>query len=457
MKIHEITKQIKDARQKKEFEILSGLLSIKKETSKQIEIVFFKEHKDKFLEYAQKYKISHGFDKSQHFFLEFVFKNKKIRIRTTGKDPFNVKNSNSLGKELANAAEIATIQSLTNDIKTPSDTKQKIFIENPQLFEAWKNTFIQTKKAVIKIAGKIEHFDIIHDATDKSNFSKLISEIVRKGKPYITSKDSWCPADIFLIKKTSRALFEKELSNILDVFDGKNLLINVNQLILKYYNENVFYPISLKQITANEPKISYENSKQQNVPTYDIGISNLTCDLSMDTKEIGNFAFINNATNGIIRMQVRGFPHGYTTAQMEITSDGSKTGGRIGKVPTNIIDSCMAEYNDNRISSIKYFGTTPFGGFDDKKIKEVYSWFETVEKFKFVKIIKKISFEEFKDLVAKAQYDNDIAAKLAIKIQGLKILRFFALNNKDISKILTKLINGGKKIGEYNAFFIKIY
>ena len=66
-------------------------------------------------------------------------------------------------------------------------------------------------------------------------------------------------------------------------------------------------------------------------------------------------------------MQVRGFPHGYGTAQTEITSDGTPTGGRLGKIPTKVVDSVMGQYKDERISSIRYFGSSPFESFDKNK------------------------------------------------------------------------------------------
>jgi len=46
---------------------------------------------------------------------------------------------------------------------------------------------------------------------------------------------------------------------------------------------------------------------------------------------------------------------------------------------------------------------------------------------------------------------------MCMKIQGLKIMHFFIKNEKNLSGIMNKMINGAKKISDANGFFIKIY
>jgi hypothetical protein len=114
---------------------------------------------------------------------------------------------NTLGKALADAGELATVMSLRKDIKTAKDTGQSIFENNPEAFADWYNTFQLTKPAVIKIVGSLNNYDIIHDATDKSDFTSTITSFLSKAK--ISKKDSWNPADIYIIKKDKR----KEITN----------------------------------------------------------------------------------------------------------------------------------------------------------------------------------------------------------------------------------------------------
>ena len=232
-----------------------------------------------------------------------------------------------------------------------------------------------------------------------------------------------------------------------------------NDKIYKLYDKKIMYTISLKQITAPKARIEKNNKPGTVVAAnYNIEIAKFNCNLTTEGKEIGLFTFNNTTTKKQISMQVRGFPHGYGTAQTEITSDGTPTGGRLGKVSTKVVDNVMGLYNDARISSIRYFGTPePFSDFDENKCKEVYRMYETVIKEPKVKNEKNISYKEFKKLIEVAKSKRSIAENMVMKIQGLKIMHFFVKNKKDLSTIMNKMINGAKKINPNNGFFIKIY
>jgi len=365
---------------------------------------------------------------------------------------------NALGKKLADAGELATVASLRKDIKTPKDTGQQLFIDNPDAYIAWLPTFKNTRPAVKKIVGSLSGFDILHDATDKSDFAKAITAFTKKAK---IAKDSWNPADIFIVNKSKKSAISKELQNLVDTYEIKDGLIPMfNNKLYSYYKKKTLYPISLKQLVNDNPSVDYANEPGKiKIAAYNIEIAKFNCNLSEEGKEIGLFTFKNTDTSKQISLQVRGFPHGYGTAQTEITSDGTPSGGRLGKISTAILDRIMAEYDDERISSIAYFGRTPevFGTFDKARLKEVYGWYKTVIKHKNVKDQNQLTKGEFDDLVAKAQNDYDVAQNLCMKIQGLKIMYFFITNEKDISNIMNKMINGAKKISVDNGFFIKIY
>ena len=364
---------------------------------------------------------------------------------------------NALGKALADAGELATVMSLRKDIKTAKDTKQSIFQNNPDAFSDWYDTFQLTRPAVKKVVGSLSNFDIIHDATDTSDFTTTINNFVKKAR--ISKKDSWNPADVFIVSKNGRAKITRDLKKIVDNYDVKDGLVSMfNDKMYKLYKKRILFPISLKQIISEKANIDYTNIPgQTKVADYDIEIAKFNCNLSAEGKEIGLFTFINNDTNKQINMQVRGFPHGYGTAQTEITSDGTPTGGRLGKVSTKVVDDVMGQYNDERISSIRYFGTRPFENINEAKCKEIYDMYETVIKDTKVKNEEKISYKEFKKLIEVAKRNRRLAENMVMKIQGLKIMHFFIKNKKDVSTIMNKMINGAKKISPDNGFFIKIY
>ena len=398
---------------------------------------------------------------NKHAFIFNYDKNAYFRFVDIDKAPFSGmggKSRNTLGKALADAGELATVMSLQKDIKTAKDTKQSIFVNNPEAFSDWYNTFQLTKPAVKKIVGTINSYDIIHDATDKSDFTKTITSFLKKAK--IGNSNSWNPADIYVIKKSKRVNIIKEMKEIVETYDISDGLVNMfNNKLYKLYTDGLLYPISLKQIISEKANVDYTNVPGAiKVANYDIQIAKFNCNLDIKGKEIGLFTFLNKDTKKQINLQVRGFPHSYGVAQTEITSDGTPSGGRLGKIPTKVVDSVMSQYKDARINSIRYFGTPkPFESFDKDKIKETYKMYETVIKESKVSNQKSLRYDEYVNIINLAKSNMDVAKTMAMKIQGLKIMHFFVKNKKDLSGIMNKMINGAKKISDSNGFFIKLY
>jgi len=250
---------------------------------------------------------------------------------------------NALGKKLADAGELATVMSLRKDIGNAKDTGQSIFKDNPDAFADWYNTFQYTRPAVKKIVGSLNNFDIIHDATDKSNFGTTIKAFLNKAN--ISKQDSWNPADVYIISKNARVKIINDFKKIIDTYSVSDGLINMfNDKLYKLYKKKVLYPISLKQLISEKANVDFTNVPgQTKVSDYDIEIAKFNCNLTPEGKEIGLFTFNNKDTKKQINLQVRGFPHGYGTAQTEITSDGTPTGGRLGKIPTKVVDSVMSQ------------------------------------------------------------------------------------------------------------------
>ena len=250
------------------------------------------------------------------------------------------------------------------------------------------------------------------------------------------------------------------MKKIIDTYDTSDGLVNMfNDKLYKLYTSKQMYPISLKQIISEKANIDYTNKPGTvKVANFNIEIAKFNCNLTTEGKEIGLFTFTNKDTRKQINLQVRGFPHGYGTAQTEITSDGTPTGGRLGKIPTKVVDSVMSQYKDARINSIRYFGAgKPFSDFDESKCKETYKMYQTVIKNSKVNNEKKLSYEDFEKSIKIAKKDMDVAENMVMKIQGLKIMNFFITNEKDLSAIMNKMINGAKKVSDTNGFFIKIY
>ena len=385
---------------------------------------------------------------------------KSFRFIDIDKAPFSGMGGtsrNALGKQLSDAGELATVMSLRKDIKNARDTGQSLFVNNPEAFADWLITFKYTPQAVKKIVGNIINFDIIHDATDRSDFTNVVTSFLRKAK---LSKDSWNPADIYIINKSARQKVTNDLKKIVDSYEISDGLVNMfNDKLYKLYEKKILYPISLKQLVTEKASVDFNNIPgKTKVADYNIKIEKFNCNLTADGKEIGLFTFKNEDTKKQINLQVRGFPHSYGVAQTEITSDGTLTGGRLGKVPTSVIDNILGQYKDVRINKIGYFGSPkPFESFDENKIKETYNMYETVIKNPKVSNQKFLKYNDYVKLINTSKSNVEIAKNMCMKIQGLKIMHFFIKNEKNLSGIMNKMINGAKKISDANGFFIKIY
>lgn len=412
-------------------------------------------------------KVMDSFDKYKKYFLSGtkhnpIFKTKKGEIFTfiqIDKAPYSGMggNLNSLGKKLANAGELATVKaielfSVGKSIKNPEDTGQKLFMDNIDAYLAWKNTFDLTPKILSKLTKyPLKSYTVYHDAS-RTDFSSVINSLVKiRGG----SKDSWNPADIWVIKSDKYRMIKKALTSITSSKRKPEVIVQLfNTMIIKFYNKGWFYPVSLKQITSSSGNREFNNLDIKELHLYNFEIDKIPSDFDYDiakekfkTKEIGVFSFTNKDTNKKLLFQVRGFPHGFTIVQTEITTSGEKTGGRVGKVPTPIVDKVFAKYSEQRIKSTKEFKNFDLTDKDIDKYKEMYSV-----------ISKDKQFDTYiNSWVTKAQIDTQMKADLCVKLQGLIFASFLKEHEKNINEILNAFLLGAKKISADSGFFIKIY
>ncbi len=367
----------------------------------------------------------------------------------------SAKSRNSLGATLTNAGEQATILSLSKNIQTAKDTNQDVFMDYPNAFEDWKNTFKMTRGAVQRvIKNDISSYRILHDATDKSEFAKTIHKFCKKAG---VSKHNWNSADMFMVDKKKFNTIVETLNNIIEHNSGSVLIGVFNSKIYTLYLEGLLYSISLKQIDK-VAKIDYNNIPSENQVVYDkMKIEKFIINFGFDTKEIGSFRFKNLESNKNVIMQNRPFPFEYSVNQTEIVSDGSKSGGRLGKVSTKYIDRMMAEYNYSRINKASYFGNKKdmMKNFDAKKRKEVTEQYNFLKSKRYVDVQNSKYFFEILDTIdSKSDIEKTI---FMVKLQGLRYMYFYAKNENNTTDIVNGMINSAKKIGKTSSFFIKIY
>ena len=367
----------------------------------------------------------------------------------------NKKSNNSNGRALADAGELATILSLTKDINTPEDTEQKIFIDDLSSFASWKNTFDNTRdrvKEVIKYP--LNNYNIYHDATTtkRNSIADIFGRIAKK---IGVAKDSYNPADVYLVHKQHEKEVCSSLLKIL-LFDKNTFITSVNQEIYKFYQNGWLYPISLKKL-VDKGKIEYSNIPNKKLPSYKI--KSINCHMKWTTgEEIGVISFVKDDGKRIT-MQTKGYPRDYSVSQTEMTSDGTSSGGRVGKIPTKVIDSTFAKFGMSRIKNKSYFGNSNnmyLTEVTDKMIDTWYALYEKTKKF-VVGTHENITKQNFKNLFYAGKHDKELATDLVHKVQGLVFLHIYITNYLHINEIATDFVYGAKKISTNNSFFIKIY
>jgi len=395
-------------------------------------------------------------------FFKEINSDKMFKWNDIDKAPFSgfdgKTNRNCLGKDLADAGERATIKSIidySNDklILLPSDTNEDFFINNLDLFNIWKNTFVQTPILISELIGgkdKISEYYLEHDADTKNKLNDIIIDITKVAN---CSKNSWNPADVWLIKKKEYDSIIRDFKNILYNTDNPPGIIDINNLIKNLYDDRLLYPISLKQIGGGKGNIEITNytykpiSYKFEMVQYPSGFAFNNDTNQFCTKEIGLFIAKNLETDNHMVFQMRAFPHGFKIAQTEITTSGEDCGGRVGKIPTKDIDYILAMYGSSRFKSIKELNNFEW----DNETKQYYSdmYFSLTNSNYFS--------ENINYWIELTKIDDNVKEDLSVKIQGLKMSYFLWENKEHISDILTRFLLAGKKINQSSSMFIKIY
>lgn len=368
------------------------------------------------------------------------------------------KNMNSNGDNFTTAAELATIKSLTKEIKTPKDTGQRLLINNPNTFYEWLDTFKHTKPTLIKAFGHIDDCDFIHVGTQGNN---LIVKIFKEMRKISGAKNAnnFCPADFFVIRKSKKREIIKKYKKLINS-DLGNELKRTAFCALTYdlYKKREFAPISLKKINGT-PKYELTNVPKEILPTLPNAIGLVCHPTITEGKEIGSIT-INFEENFKMRLQHKNYPPAFRNAQTEITHLGNSSGGRIGKVPIDDITSIMKKRGMRRCT-INAFGINVKNNYmrNAFRTKEYRAWYEEwVTVSKRFGISNTLTRDKFKELFESANNDYESAKLLVNHIQGLHFLYFLVKNeHTHLSEIALELMLGGKKIGDGKPFFIKIY
>lgn len=414
-----------------------------------------------------------------------IFKSDNLNYKFTDIDKSQFTSNNASGKYFSSATELATIQSIKNyqldknnyipdinNLNKLSKSHNLDFEFDESSYDKWYNTFLRTPILLDKFLDNINDFEIIGVDCDDSEICDIYLNISKK---FNLSKDTWNPADIVCIRKNKKSYILDNLNLLLQ----NSSLQQINSFLYILHRDLDLVSVSLKKINPNsDGEYRVFNQPNQIDLDYEFELLDLPCDFEVSdnkdsifkTQEIGGFSLkFKNYQDRYLRFQCRLFPASKVgITQIEITTDGKQTDGRLGKVSVNIIDNLYQNYNLTRINSIKKYHNFDFNQFTLDDIKEFYNYYLNVSELNqsrqtapssSINTTTKLNFDEFCNLFELAKSNSDNTIRLCAKLQGLKFCYLISLMYKDnnINLLGNSLYKTANKVTDKSACYLKIY
>jgi len=246
--------------------------------------------------------------------------------------------------------------------KSTKDGLEKIFrLGNNQIFkfdlpvqsktpeDTWLTTFFLQQKRLLREFGSANFSVFNRDG----GFMKFISDLI-KAKFGISRKDSWNPADIFLIKQKN--VFRERIKKELEGPSGTQTIKELNAIMRSMFEKREVVGISLKKISGKQAQYeeinvneSFYKKLEQKSGDYSLKLGKviLKLDLNKDkfkTKDSNIFLF-DDTNKEIAKYQLKG----NTTSRLSnlVFEPVEKASGsaRLGKAPLQLVAKLAAFYN----------------------------------------------------------------------------------------------------------------
>jgi hypothetical protein len=229
--------------------------------------------------------------------------------------------------------------------------------------DKWLNTFyLQQKKMLMEFAGA--EFTVFNR---EGGFMDFITDLI-KDKFGISRKDSWNPADIWLIKKKDvfRTKIKKELSGP----RGTQTIRELNAIMRSMFQKREVVGISLKLISGQQAKYQEVNvseaffKKLENMQgEYDFKLSRIVFKLNLKGNSFATQdtnIFLKDSDKEVAKFQLKG----NTTSRLaNLKFEGTEIGAsaaRLGKAPLNLVEQLSGMVDRNLYNqATKANGTYP--------------------------------------------------------------------------------------------------
>jgi hypothetical protein len=318
------------------------------------------------------------------------------------------------------------------------DCKKELKNLYPDMNAEWEETFFQQQKTVVDKVPNNTNFSYSRD----DGFMEDISELVKDFE--IAKKDSWNPADIWLVDNPKEQM---------KVLSKSKSIEEVNEKLRKLFKKNIIVGISLKKMSGKVAKwelVNVEASLFKNLPTFEIG--DVRCQLDFDNNGLTSTDSVYNVKSGnaiVGYFQIRQNSKGFNNLKVEGTAKGS-TAARLGKVPLDLLAVTMSDYKIKLNNKHQNFPTTA------KDFLEEKSHYQKMFNAIHGKITSNITKEEFENNIIKIYKTSpDIALSKLMQIDFLH--EVFSLSKKNQNAFTTNIYFLSQKKGPIFGPFGKLY
>jgi hypothetical protein len=371
---------------------------------------------------------------------DIVIEGYKIRFILSGKKSKGRKGDAKTTK----MQELCSLKIAENVFNNKNTSLKELVEIYPDLVEekSWIESFIAQEKVFKEIKSKFKPTIFNRDG----GFMDLISKLIRKFG--ITHKDSWNPADIWLLNQKSYNIFKKK--DFVSIEE-------INNTMKDLFWSGDLVGISLKKTKkkASYELVNLDTNKKINPFMF------LHGNLRLDLK---NNKFINDELNfdlkhpqGIINAQVRMYPKkAKSNVQISYKMKGAKA--EFGKVPASFRNTLYKEYTGLDFPK----GKEMIDDVNDflKNEKTFKKKFDTIKKAGYFDMGVN-NFKDFKENMIGIFDSNPkeyILVEFNTKMQGFEIAYGLSLLNKNkLEEILSKWAYLSQKKGEEFGPFLKIF
>lgn len=216
------------------------------------------------------------------------------------------------------------------------DCKKKLKELYPDMDALWEDTFFQQQ---ITVAANVKNNNFSHYSRD-DGFMDDITKLV-KGEPFnISKKDSWNPADIWLLNNPKKHM--ESLKKCVS-------LTSLNEKLRLLFDSEEVVGISLKKMSGKQARwelVNVDASLFKKMPKFLTG--DITCKFNIENGEVESTDTVYEVNKGDSTLagafQIRQNSKGFNNLKVEGRIKGAAA-ARSGKAPLDLLEKRFKEYN----------------------------------------------------------------------------------------------------------------